>query len=270
MIARPLTRSGRALGLAASLAVMMSGCVRTNYNAASHQQEYTLTSTDREVEMGRKIAHQVKEKETVVVDEPMQERVRTIGQRLAAVCDRKELVYQFTVIEDKEVNAFSLPGGYVFVNDGLVKKVATDDELAAVIGHEIAHIVARHAVKRYESGLGAHVVQLASLAAARDAKAIQGLSLAMQAAQLSYARKDELEADRLAIGYLKAARFDPKAMMTFLTRLHQLDQDTPHYVPRGVSRVRYAMTHPYITDRIRQIKEQLFGVADYIDYLNQQ
>jgi len=270
MITRLLTKSRHVACVAAMVVVIASGCVRTDYNVASHQQEYTLTSTDREVEMGRKIAHQVEEKETVVVDEPMQERVRAIGQRLVAVCDRKELVYHFTVIKDKEVNAFSLPGGYVFINDGLVKKVATDDELAAVLAHEIGHIVARHAVKRYESGLGAQIAQLASLAAARDAKAIQGLSLAMQAAQLSYARKDELEADRLAIGYVKAAGFDPKAMMTFLTRLHQLDQDSSHYVPRGVSRLRYAMTHPYITDRLRQIKEQLFGVADYIDYLNQQ
>lgn len=252
-------------GLMGGLA--LPGCVGSSFNLATQREEYTITSTQKEVEVGRKVARQVMNEMAVVADEALQQRVRDIGQRIAAVCDRRELVYRFAVLADEEVNAFSLPGGYVFVNDGLVKKTASDDELAGVIAHEMAHITARHAVKRYESSLGLQIVQLASLAAARGA-AGGGLSVAARAAQLAYARQDELEADRLAVKYLKAAGFDPKAMLTFLDTLHDLHSDRLQYLPRGVVRPQYAMTHPFVPERILAVKEALYGVADYIDYLN--
>ena len=252
-----------------TLALLTSGCARTQYNLATSRQEISFTSTDQEVEMGRAVARKVQKELTVVADEEVQQRVRTIGERLVAVCDRKDLVYTFTVVEEQSPNAFSLPGGYVFVNRGLVSATRNDDELAAVLAHEIAHVAARHAVKRYETMLGAQLVQLATLAATRHgASSPQGVGLAMQAATLAYARQDELDAERLAVRYLKAAGFDPKAALTFLERLHELERDKLQYLPRGVTRPQYGMTHPYVPDRIRAVKEELFGVADYTDYLN--
>lgn len=248
--------------------IVLSGCMRMSYNLATRHEEYTFTSTDKEVEMGRKLASKVESELTLVADEPMQERVRSIGQRLVAVCDRKELIYTFAVVKDEKVNAFSLPGGYVFVNEGLAKKTADDDELASVLAHEIAHITARHAVKRYETGLGLQLAQLVSLAAARRGQATRGVGIAVQAARLAYAREDELAADRIAVRYLKAAGFNPKAALRFLTRLHDIEHEKRHYLPRGVVRPQYAMTHPFVSDRIRAVKEELYGVADYIDYLN--
>ena len=258
---------GRDRGWSLWLALCLTGCVRSNFNLATQQQEYTITSTEREVELGRKIARRVEEELTVVPDEPLQQRVRQIGARIAAVCDRRELIYTFTVVKDDDVNAFSLPGGYVFLNDGLIKKAANDDELAGVIAHEVSHIAARHAVKRYESSLGLQIVQLATLAV-RQGAAARGVSVAAQAAQLAYARQDELEADRLGVKYMKAAGFDPKGMLSFLETLHEIDLSKPQYLPRGVVRPHYAMTHPYVPERIVAVKEALFGVADYIDYLN--
>jgi predicted Zn-dependent protease len=249
------------------LPLIIVGCVRSQFNLATQQQEYTMTSTDREVDIGRRIARRVEEEMTVVADEPLQQRVRAIGERIVAVCDRQELVYRFAVIEDEDVNAFSLPGGYVFVNDGLTEKTASDDELAAVIAHEVAHITARHAVKRYESSLGLQIMQLATIAT-RQGAAARGVGVAAQAAQLAYARQDELEADRLGVKYMKAAGFDPRAMLTFLEKIHDVHRDQSHYLPRGVVRPHYALTHPYVPDRVRAVKEALFGVADYIDYLN--
>jgi len=256
------TRASRFL-----LLLMVGGCVQSNYNLATEQQEYSITSTDKEVEMGRKLAERVKSELTLAEDAALQEKVRSIGARLAAVCDRRELVYSFAVVHDEEVNAFSLPGGYVFVNEGLVKATHSDDELAAVMAHEIGHIAARHAVKRYETSLGYQLVQLASLAA-RQPAAATGVSVAVQAARLAYAREDELQADRLGVRYMKAAGFDPRAMITFLEHLYGLHRDKPQYLPRGVVHPQYAMTHPFVPDRIRAVKEELFGVADYIDYLN--
>ena len=243
--------------------------MRTNYNLATQRQEHTITSTEREINMGRKLAKRVEEEMKIVEDAPLQERVRSIGDRLAAVCDRKELQYHFAVIKDDDINAFSLPGGFVFVNDGLIKKTASDDELAGVLAHEIAHIAARHAVKRFESSLGAQLLQLASIAVARQSGgAAQGVGVALQAAQLSYARQDELDADRLGVRYMKAAGFDPKGMVTFLEKLKELTHDEMQYLPRGVTRPYYGMTHPFVPDRIVTVKEEIFGVADYVDYLN--
>jgi len=253
--------------LAACALVMCSGCVRSQFNLASQRQEYTLTSTEREAEQGRKLALRVAKDFTIAPDEALQQRVRAIGERLAAVCDRRELIYQFAVLQDPEVNAFSLLGGYVYVNEGLIKKTASDDELAAVIAHEIAHIAARHAVRRFESGLGLQLVQLAALAT-RQVQAAQGVGIGAQAARLAYAREDELEADRLGAKYMKAAGFDPKAMLTFLETLREVENDKTHYLPRGVVRPQYALTHPFVPERTRAVKEALYGVADYIDYLN--
>ena len=249
------------------LLFLLTGCVRSNFNLATQHEEYTITSTEREVDMGRKLARRVVEELPLVADATLQERVRALGQRIVAVCDRQELVYSFSVVAEKEVNAFSLPGGYVFINEGLIKKTSSDDELAGVIAHEVAHVAARHAVKRYESSLGLQILQVASLAS-RQRPLAQGVGIATQAAQLAYAREDELEADRLGVKYLKAAGLNPQAMLTFLQKLDTLDREKSHYLPREVVRPRYALTHPYVPERIRAVKEALFGVADYIDYLN--
>ncbi len=250
------------------IVMLLTGCARTSYNVATHHQEVTFTSTDKEVEMGRKLAQKVRSELKLAVDEPMQERVRAIGQKVAAVSDRHDLVYSFEVVKDDGVNAFSLPGGYVFVNEGLVKKAASDDELAAVLAHEVGHVAARHSIKRYETGIGASIAQIAGVVASRRSPDSRGIGVALQAALLAYARQDELDADRLGVKYMRAAGYDPKAMLSFLEKLHKVDQDKLQYMPRGIVRPYYAMTHPYVSDRVRAVKEELYGVADYIDYLN--
>ena len=244
-----------------------AGCVQASYNLAAERQDYSFTSVQREVSIGRKVAHKVEEEIPPVQDQPLQERVDSIGQRLVAVCDRKELPYTFRVIQDDTLNAFSLPGGYVFLYKGLVDKTANDDELAAVIGHEIGHIAARHAIHRYESQMGAQILQLAAVAT-RQGPAAAGVGIAAQATQLAYARDEELEADRLAVKYLKAAGFDATAVLSFLRKMEEIHKDESHYMPRGVVRPNYAFTHPGIPERILAAKEALYGVADYIDYLN--
>ena len=247
--------------------LLASGCVRSDFNLATQQQEYTLTSTAKEVETGRRLARRVEKDMTLVLDESVQQRVRDLGARLAAVSDRRELVYSFAVVDDEDLNAFSLPGGYIFVNSGLIKETASDDELAGVLAHEIAHVAARHSVKRFESGLGLQLATLAAVATGQG-QAAHGVSVASQAAQLAYARQDELDADRLAVKYLRAAGFDPKAMLSFLEKLQDHHRERSHYLPRGIVRPYYALTHPYVPERIRAVKEALYGVADYIDYLN--
>lgn len=249
------------------LLLALSGCVRSSFNLATGQQEYTITSTDKEVEMGRKIARRAKAELELLADGELYQRVNEIGARIVAVCDRRELVYRFHVVHDENINAFALPGGYVYIHDGLIEKTASDDELAGVIAHEVGHITARHSVKRYEHNLGVQLATLVGLATGQGGMA-QGVSLVLQTAQLAYSRDAEIEADRLGVKYMKAAGFEPTAMLAFLETLHELNDSTRHYLPRGVVRPHYAMTHPYVPERLRAVKEAIFGVADYIDYLN--
>jgi predicted Zn-dependent protease len=247
--------------------LILSGCGESSFNTATQKQDILLMSTAKEVALGRKIAHQVIKEKPPITDTDLQGRVRTIGQRLAAVCDRQEIAYEFFVIEGKEVNAFSLPGGYVFLFEGLIKKAKDDDELAGVIAHEIAHVVARHAAKRYRNQLGMQIAQLASLAT-QDPEAAAGLGVMLQSTQLAYARDEEIEADRLAVKYMDAAGFEARALLSFMQTMHEESSKELHYLPRGIIRPQYGLTHPFVPERRVAIKEEIFGSADYIDYIN--
>ncbi|MCM8762811.1 MAG: M48 family metalloprotease, partial [Candidatus Omnitrophica bacterium] len=143
----------------------LSGC-SPEYNLATKREEMIYYSTEREVKMGYNIDKELaKEKDFKLADDPLlQKRVEDIGRRLVDVCDRKEIDYHFKVLADNEVNAFALPGGYIYINKGLIEKTASDDELAAVIGHEIGHIVARHSVKKLQAAMGYALIRLATTA----------------------------------------------------------------------------------------------------------
>ena len=277
MIWKPCPRSTSSrLPLIAGVAwLCIAGCLSTSYNLATNRLETTFTSDAREARVGAAIAKAVEEQLKPVEDATLQERVRTIGDRLAAVCDRREMLYHVKVLQDPKearepvVNAFSLPGGYVYVQQGLLTIVQTDDELAAVVAHEIGHITARHAVKRYEASLGATLTQLLALGAVRDAQFQQGLNVAMGQVFLAYAREDELEADRLSVKYLRAAGYHPEAILAVLEKLQAFHRKEP---PRAMGaplvRPDYAMTHPYVADRLRTVKETLYGRSGFVDYIN--
>lgn len=247
------------------IGLIAAGCT-SSFNLATERLDYTMISASKEAAMGEKIARQVEKALPLLADVEKQERVRSIGKRLAAFSERQELVYSFAVVEHEKVNAFALPGGYIYIHSGLLEQVESDDELAAVIAHEVGHVSARHSIKRYEGSLGAQLLQLAAIASNQAAG--RGVSVAIQSTQLAYARRAELEADRLAIKYLRLAKFDPEAMLTFLKKLDALPERGRRYMPRGMVRPQYALTHPFIPERIRTVKEELYDVADYIDYLN--
>ncbi len=277
MNCKPCRRSVNVLGpcLAGIAGLALAGCLSTSYNLATERVETTFTSDERETRVGAAIAKEVEEELKPVEDATLQERVRTIGDRLAAVCDRRTITYHFKVLEDPKeaprpvVNAFSLPGGYVFVQQGLLTVAQTDDALAAVIAHEIGHVAARHAVKRYEASLGATLTQLLAIGATRDAQFQRGLHLAMGQVFLAYAREDELEADRLSVKYLRAAGFHPEAILAVLEKLREAHRkEPPRAMDAPLMRPHYAMTHPYIADRLRIVKQELYGRADFVDYIN--
>ncbi len=234
------------------------------YNLATKKQEHLLFGTAREVQLGRSTAQRVEKEFAISNDAQLQARVEQIGQKLAAVCDRKDIIYCFRVLETEEVNAFSLPGGYVYVNKGLIEKTASDDELAGVLAHKIGHIVARHSIKRLQASLGYNLLSILAVVATKDPRFKKGTDLAFSQLMLGYAREDELLADQLAIKYLRKAGYNPEAVVTFLKKLQQIEKERP-LRPLISS---FARTHPYISQRIGATKQEIYGQMDFSDYIN--
>jgi len=241
--------------------VFLSGC-STEYNLATKQEENYYYSTDKEVQIGQSIDRQI-QKELKFTDDPLeQKRVEDVGKKIAAVSDRKEIDYYFKVLKDDDINAVSLPGGYVYVNSGLLEKVANDNELACILAHEVGHIVARHSIKKLQAMQSYSILRLL-VAVAPDAGGVgSAADAAFTQFLLGYSREDELLADQLGARYAKLAGYDPHGMITFLIKLQDINRRMP------LTERNYFKTHPYVPDRIRVVKQELGEQIDFGDYIN--
>jgi MAF protein len=239
----------------------LSGCA-TEYNLATQEEEWIFYSTDKEVRMGESISQAV-EKEYELVDDPLiQKRVEDIGRMIVKVCDRQEIDYHFKVLEEEEANAFALPGGFIYVNSGLINKVDNDDELAGVLAHEIGHVVARHSIKKLQAMMGYNFLRILVSQAPEGGKLVTGADIAFIQLLTGYSREDELLADRLGARYAQRAGFNPEGMITFLEKLQEMNRRRP-LRPKS-----YFKTHPYVPDRIRVVKQELGMPLGFDDYIN--
>jgi len=239
----------------------LSGC-STEYNLATKQEEKYYYSTDKEVQMGRSINQKVHKEYKFTSDPLQQKRVEDIGKKIAAVSDRKEIDYYFQVLEDDQVNAVSLPGGFVYVNTGLLDKVSNDDELACVLAHEVGHIVARHSIKKLQAMQSYSVLRLLVAVTPGTKETGAAADAAFTQFLLGYSREDELLADQLGARYAKLAGYDPHGMITFLTKLQDINRRMP------ITERSYYKTHPYVPDRIRVVKQEMGEQIDFGDYIN--
>ncbi|HEX8550077.1 MAG TPA: M48 family metallopeptidase [Abditibacteriaceae bacterium] len=197
------------------LALFLSVCAASPQTA--HAGLFSI-SPDKERKMGADAAKQI-ESQARIVRGPVADWVEAIGSRLAATSD-KEFKYSFKVIDSPEVNAFALPGGYIYVYTGLRKVAQTDDELAAVLAHEITHSEKHHYAQQYKKaskrgllfGVGAAIAGLPNLA--QQALGILDFSMTQK-----YGRSHESEADRLGMERMARAGFNPEGMVSLLTKL---------------------------------------------------
>jgi predicted Zn-dependent protease len=259
---RKLYRMFKDIGVVILLfCVLLSGC-STEYNVVTGQEETFYYSTDKEVQIGQSIVRQVEEEYKLVDDPLVQERVENIGKKIVEVCDRKDIDYHFKVLDDEEVNAVSLPGGFVYVNKGLIDKIANDDELAAVLAHEVGHIVARHSIKKLQAIMGYSILRILIAPIPQTGQVGNAADVAFTEIMLGYSREDELLADQLATRYAKLAGYSPHGMIDFLLRLQDINRRKP-LRPKS-----YFKTHPYVPDRIRVVKQELGEKIDFDDYIN--
>ena len=193
--------------------LVLTHCAR---NPVSRDQGAVLMSEQQEIQMGAQ-ADQAVLKAYAALDNPaLQAYVNEVGQRLARQSQRPNLPWHFTVVDMPDVNAFSLPGGYVYITRGLLAYLNSEAELAGVVGHEIGHVAARHGVRQPSAPAAADVgTGLGSiLVPATDNRAGAALLQTLaQAWRAGYGREQELEADRLGAEYLARTGYDPQAMI---------------------------------------------------------
>ncbi len=236
------------------LCVTLSGCA-TLYNPATGKNEFILINSKTEVALGANMIPMLTQQYPLLHAKDFQERVNRLGGRIAAASDRKDIEYKFFVLDSKELNAVTLPGGFIYVNKGLME-ILGDDELAYVVAHEVGHVAARHIAKKIQSNMAYQLILGAAFAGAGDkgAKSAQniarGVDIAYTLIDLSYSRKDEFEADRLSVKYALKAGFDPCACLQVLEKIKKTEG--PQW-----KTLRYFRTHPYVDERIAVIKKEI-------------
>lgn len=213
----------RLVSAASLAAALLGGCGTAMVNPVTGQAERSVMSEEAEVAEGAK-GHQEVLKEYGAYNNPtVQAYVNALGQKLAAQSQRSHLQWHFTVLDSPEINAFALPGGYVYVTRGIMAYMDSEADLAGVIGHEIGHVTARHgaqrATRQQDAGLGVFAANI--LGAVLEAKGVAGAGqLAGQVSQTvaagyiaSYGRDQELQADSLGAEYLSRVHYDPRNMI---------------------------------------------------------
>lgn len=221
-------------------------------NPATGQRQLMLMSEAQEIQLGRESDAEVRRQMGVYSNAPLQEYLNTVGQRLARASDRPSLTWSYTVVDSPAVNAFALPGGFIYVTRGILPFLRNEAELAAVLGHETGHVAARHSAAAYsrELAVGGGLGVLGVLVP--KTQPLQGLaSASFQLLFLRHSRQAELEADQLGTRYESAAGWDPQSMPDLLTTLGRLDEASGS--SRGVPN--WALTHPPAADRIARVQE---------------
>ena len=221
------------LSLIALAAALFAGCA-TVTNPVTGERELTVMDERSEIAEGRKAHEEVLQDYGVYANPRLQAYVNDLGQRLAKQSHRKNLEWHFTVLDSPEVNAFALPGGYVYVTRGLMAYSESEADLAGVIGHEIGHVSARHgaqrATRQQTAGLG--VLAATVIGALLEVKGVSGatdvastLSQGVAAGYIaSYSRDQETQADKLGAEYLARNNFDPKNMIDVIRVLKSQEQ----------------------------------------------
>ena len=205
-----------------------------------------------ERELGQQFDLAARQQAPIIDDPEVIAYVNGVGRRIAATLDRSYFDYQFTVIRDPRINAFAVPGGYVYVHSGLITALQNDDELAAVLGHEIGHVHPHHIVRQQEKTRALNYTALRGMLLSVVQPAVGSLATAAsQAAALQYTREFEQEADYLGARYMQTAGYDPRAMLDFFKLLGDQQRVSPASAPP------YLQTHPMSDERLDRLEAVL-------------
>jgi len=244
-------------GLALVTVLLLSSCA---INPATGGANLVLMSENREKEIGIEEHEKVLASMPMLEDEELLAYVREVGNKVAKVSHRPNLEYTFNIIDSPDINAFALPGGYVYVNRGLLTFMNSEADLAAVLAHEVGHITARHAVQQQARGalanaastVGGFVTAVATGSGYVGSQISQVASIWAQTGLSGFGREHELEADQLGAQYLVRAGYDPQAMINVITVLKNQEDFNRRVSGRGGGYHGLFATHPRNDTRLQE------------------
>jgi metalloendopeptidase OMA1, mitochondrial len=226
------------------IAAALAACAQA---PVTGRNQLILLPESQDADMGLQAYQQIKQEEPVSRDAALNERVQRVGRRIAKVSGEPDWNWQFTLFDNPEPNAFALPGGKVGVYTGLFKVARNDDQLAAVMGHEIGHAIARHGAERMSQGILAQLGGVAVGAATGSQAYVDVYSqLATLGVILPYSRTQESEADEIGLMLMAEAGYDPREAIKLWQNFEALGGQRP---PEFLS------THPSEGTRIERLKE---------------
>ena len=214
-----------------------AGCAT---NPVTGKRQLSLISEAQEIEMGREADKEVAASFGLYPDEAMQQYVNALGTRIAATTERPNLPWTFRVVDDAAVNAFAIPGGFVYVTRGIMTHLNSEAELAGILGHEIGHVTARHSVSQISKQQLAQVGLAAGMVLSPEFAQFGNLAeTAMGLMFLKFSRSDESQADQLGLKYMMAGGYDPRKLVDVFAMLQALSQQS------GSGRLpQWMSTHP--------------------------
>ncbi|MBW1686117.1 MAG: M48 family metalloprotease [Deltaproteobacteria bacterium] len=240
--------------LAALALACLPACVQDDGTRFNPIKDMTTVSDDEERELGLEFDRELRKKVTVIEDPVVAGFINDLGQEIVRTIEPQPFIYRFRVIQDPSLNAFAVPGGYVYFHSGTLLAAGSIDELAGVMSHEIAHVKAHHYARmQKKSQIPDLLVGLAGMAAA-VATGEPGIMVAAQAAnvavKLKFSREFENESDRLGSIFMTRAGFDPAGITRFFEHIVREQKRHPHNIPP------YLFSHPDVEDRIETVTLQ--------------
>ena len=239
------------------ITLIMSYLLGCASNPVTGEQDFVLMTEDQEIELGETFSKEVLKQYRAYDDPKLQAYVSKLVEELAANSHRNHLIFHVTVLDSPEVNAFALPGGYIYITRGIMAYMNTEAELAGVLGHEIGHVTARHSVRQHSASTVAGILSAAVAIASGTSEAGDATNIASTALVRGYGRGHELEADRLGAEYLAKTGYDPEEMIEVVGILKNQEEfdkklaEAEGREPRGYHGL--FSTHPSNDKRLQEV-----------------
>jgi len=217
-------------------------------NPISGKSQLMLFSEEQDIELGKSYAPEIeKEMGGKIQNLTLQNYINSVGLKVAAVSHKPYFDFHYTALEDETVNAFALPGGYIYITRGMLEKLESEAQLAAILGHETTHVVARHSSAQISREIGIEVA-LSAVSSKAPGGAMQVAGVARQIIGLGYSRVQEKEADLSGLDYMVKAGYDPQGMVQTMQMLEAESQG---------GQVEFLSTHPSPENRVEYIAQTI-------------
>lgn len=225
----------------------LAGCA---INPVTLEKDLMIISEEKEIAIGKRSDPFISQEFGYYDDPALQDYVSRIGQKLVRVCPRRDIEYHFKILDSNDINAFALPGGYIYVTRGILAIINSEAELAGILGHEIGHVVGRDSANQISQQTLFQVAAIAGMAAGPTTRelAMAG-NLLFTSIMLGYGREKEFLADIQGVSYMYKAGYSPLEMCKFQRTLSDISQGPAGYA-------KYLSTHPDIFDRINRTEAQ--------------